>query len=75
MEACVVICSNRKSAERKNKVLFIDAKDKVTRKNAESYLEPKHIKEIVDAYKAFQPIEGFASIADLNEIKANDNLL
>ena len=75
MEACVVICSNRKPAERKNKVLFIDAKDKVTRKNAESYLEPQHIKEIVDAYNAFKPIEGFASIAELTEIKSNDNML
>ncbi len=75
MEACVVICSNRKSAERKNKVLFIDAKDKVTRKNAESYLEPMHIKEIVDAYNVFQPIEGFASVTSLDEIKENDNML
>lgn len=75
MEACVVICSNRKTAERKDKVLFIDAKDKVTRKNAESYLEHTHIKEIVDAYKAFLPIEGFAAIADLDEIKTNNNLL
>ena len=54
MEACVVLCRSNKPDDRKNKVLFIDAKDKVTRKNSESYLEPEHIKEIVNAYNKIQ---------------------
>lgn len=44
MEACIIICRKKKSSDRKGKVLFIDAKDEVTRKNAESYLEQHHIK-------------------------------
>ena len=75
MEACVVICNRNKSQERKNKILFIDAKEKVTRKNAESYLESEHIKEIVDVYKAFTAVEGFAGIANIEKIQDNDNLL
>ena len=75
MEACVVICNRNKSKEKKNKILFIDAKDKVTRKNTESFLEPEHIKEIVDTYMAFKPVEGFAGIANIGTIQENKNML
>lgn len=75
MEACVVICRKNKPQERRKKVLFIDAKDKVTRKNAESYLEPEHIKEIVDAYTSNTNIQGFASIVEKEIIQNNQNSL
>lgn len=75
MEACVVICRNNKPNDKKNKVLFIDAKDKVTRKNAESYLEPEHIMEFVDAYKQNTDIPGFASIVNVETIQNNSNSL
>lgn len=75
MEACVVLCRSNKPDDRKNKVLFIDAKDKVTRKNAESYLEPVHIKEIVDAYNQNTNIPGFASVVDIETIQNNNNSL
>lgn len=75
MEACVVLCRNNKPIDRKNKVLFIDAKDKVTRKNAESYLEPEHIKEIVDAYCSNKNVQGFASVVDIETIQDNNNSL
>ncbi|MDD6472818.1 MAG: N-6 DNA methylase, partial [Bacteroidales bacterium] len=75
MEACVVLCRNNKPDNRKNKVMFIDAKDKVTRKNAESYLEPEHIMEIVDAYYKNTDIPGFASVVDIETIQKNNNSL
>ena len=75
MEACVVLCRSNKPDDRKNKVLFIDAKDKVTRKNAESYLEPEHIKEIVNAYNQNTNIPGFASVVDIETIQNNNNSL
>ena len=75
MEACVVICRTNKEAEKKDKTLFIDAKDLVTRKNGESYLEKNHIKEIVNAYNQYDNIPGFAAIATKSEILANEGLL
>ena len=75
MEACVVLCRSNKPDDRKNKVLFIDAKDKVTRKNSESYLEPEHIKEIVNAYNQNTNIPGFASVVDIETIQNNNNSL
>ena len=75
MEACIVICQKRKPKERKGKILFIDAKDDVTRKNAESYLEPQHISKIVNAYNAFADIDGFAIVVDNESILSNRALI
>ena len=75
MEACIIICRKKKSSDRKGKVLFIDAKDEVTRKNAESYLEQHHIKKIVDTYNAFIDIDGFAKVVDNAAISSNRALI
>lgn len=71
MEACIVICRTHKPKERKGKVLFINAKHEVTRKNAQSYLEKEHIDKISDVYASFSEIDGFSAIADLKTIKEN----
>ena len=71
MDACIIICKTQKG-DRKNKVLFINAKEEVTRKNAESYLEPKHIARIKSSYEAFENEEGFAQVATKEEILGNN---
>ena len=53
MEACIVICRANKPANRRGKVLFINAKHEVTRKNAQSYLEQDHIDKIANTYFGF----------------------
>ena len=53
MDACVIICRSHKPVNRQDKILFIDAKNEVTRKNAESYLEPKHIQKILSQPRKF----------------------
>ena len=75
MEACILICKQNKMAGRKGKILFVDAKDKVTRKNAESNLEPEHIKEILDAYLRYDYIDGFSNVATIEEIKQKGYML
>lgn len=72
MEACILVCRSRKPSERKGKVLFINARNEVTRKNAESYLEDTHIDKIATAYKKFNTTDGFSSVATIDEIEAND---
>lgn len=75
MEACVIICRKVKPNNRCGKVLFIDAKAEVTRKNAESYLEPKHITRIVEAYENYSNIEGFSKVIDNKTILTNKSLI
>lgn len=70
MDACIIICRKNKG-ERKNKVLFINAKEEVTRRNAESFLEPKHIAKIKSAYESFVDVDGFSKVATKDEILAN----
>ena len=71
MEACILICNNRKYEQMKGKIIFINAKNEVTRKNAESYLEPSHIEKIVSAYRSVEDVPDFKRVVDLNEIERN----
>ena len=75
MEACIILCQKNKPSDRKGKVLFIDAKDEVTRKNAESFLEPQHINKIVGAYNAYSDIDGFSKVIDNETIISNRSLI
>ena len=72
MEACIVICRTSKPVNRRGQILFINAKNEVTRKNAQSYLEEQHIRKISDTYREYRCEEGFSSIATLDQIRNND---
>ena len=72
MEACIVICRTVKKPERKNKILFINAIDEVTRKNAQSYLEDKHIRHIADAYHSNMDEKDYSRLVDIREIEGNN---
>lgn len=69
MEACIVICRANKPANRRGKVLFINAKHEVTRRNAQSYLEQDHIDKIANTYFDFAEVDGFSAVADTKTIK------
>jgi type I restriction enzyme M protein len=71
MESCIVICNRKKAAARKDKVIFIDAVNEVTRERAQSFLKPKHQQRILSAYKAFDDEPGFAKVATLAKIAEN----
>ena len=73
MEACIVICNTGKPKERKGKILFINAKDEITRKNAQSYLEGCHIQRIADSYNNFVTEDGFSAAATIEEISSEKN--
>lgn len=75
MEACIVICNCNKKPNRKNRILLIDAKNEVIRKNAESYLEKRHINKISSTYANFSEIDGFSGIVSNSEILSNKSLL
>jgi type I restriction enzyme M protein len=62
MEACVVVCRTDKSPERRGKILFVNAVNEVTRERAQSFLTDDHIQRIVDAYRSFEDVPGFASV-------------
>ena len=75
MEACIVICRSVKPTNRRGRVLFINAKNEVTRKNSQSYLEDDHINKIASAYYDYKEINEFSKIATIEEIMDNDGKL
>ena len=68
MEACVLICRTSKAAERKAKVLFINAVNEVARQKAQSFLKPEHQARILGAYRDFLAKPGFTFVATTEEI-------
>jgi len=75
MEACVIVCRNRKPIERRKKTLFINAVNEITHEKTRSYLEDHHREKILGAYRDFRGIDGFAKVVELGEIQANDSRL
>ena len=75
MEACVVICRVNKPKEHRNKVLFINAVNEVTRERAQSFLTDEHIARIVNAYRRFDIEEGFSAVATNDEIRGQNRNL
>ncbi len=72
----VAICvlNRAKPAERRGKTLFVDAAQEgcFRQGKARNFLDPEHIGRIVEAHRAFEDVEHFAHVADLEEIRAND---
>lgn len=71
MEACLLICRMQKPANRRGKILFINAVDEVKRDKTISILEPQHIDKIFKAYRDYKDIEGFAKVVSNKQILEN----
>lgn len=71
MEACIVICRAQKPDSHKGYVLFINAVNEVTRKKAESFLEPAHISKIAKAYAEYKSDDDIARKVSIREIEKN----
>ena len=72
----VAICvlNKAKPADRRGKALFIDAAQEgyFRQGKARNFIDPEHIDKIVQAYTAFEDVERFAHVADMEEIQEND---
>lgn len=75
MEAVVVTLRATKPTEHQRKVLFINAVNEVAREQARSFLRESHQHRILDAYRAFEPQEGFAAVATLDQITEKSHSL
>ena len=69
----ICILNKAKPAERRGKVLFVDAAQEGYFRpgKAQNFIDPEHIAKIVEAYRAFEDVERFAHVAGLEEIEAN----
>ena len=72
----VAICvlNKAKPVERRGRVLFVDAAQEgcFRQGKARNFIDREHVDRIVEAYEAFEDMERFARVADLDEIEGND---
>jgi len=75
--ACILVLRSlgSKPADRKGKVLFINADRDYREGRAQNYLEPEHIEKIVSAYRTFADVPGFARVVARAELAENDDNL
>ena len=72
MEACIMICRTNKNPERRGRILFINAVNEAERRNAQSYLEERHIQKIASAYQDYEDEDGFSKIVTIDDIAKNN---
>ena len=70
-----MICRTNKPLGRRGKVLFINAKNELTRKNSQSFLEDSHIKKIASVYHEFIEVDGFSAVSSIESIDKNGSKL
>jgi type I restriction enzyme M protein len=75
LAACILVFRQKKTKDRKNKVLIVDASKEFKTGRAQNELLPEHIERIHAWFNAFVGVEGIARIVTLKEIAANDNNL
>src|SRR5664279_1943277 len=75
--ACILILRpiGAKPANRRDKVLFINADREYREGRAQNYLEPEHVEKIVSAYREFKTIPAFARILSRAELAENEDNL
>ena len=75
MEACVLICRNNKEINRKNRILMINASDKIIKDGTQCFLTEDHIKEIADVYDNYLEVDTFSKIVSNQEALDNNGSL
>jgi type I restriction enzyme M protein len=69
LAGCVVVLRRNKPAERKNKVLIIDAQSLFRKGRAQNFLDPEHGEQVVEWFQAFDDVEDRAKVVSLDEIE------
>ena len=72
LAACVMVFKQNKLAEKKGKVLFIDASDQIRVGRAQNFLEPNHVQQIYDWFIGNADVENYVKVADADELQEND---
>ena len=75
LAACILVFRQRKTRDRKKKVLILDASREFKSGRAHNELLPEHVERIYGWYRDYQDVEGVARVVTLDDIAANDHNL
>ena len=67
-----MVFKQNKDADKKKKVLFIDASDQVRVGRAQNYLEPNNVNQIFDWFNDYKDVENYVKVASNDDLLGND---
>ena len=70
--AAILVLNKAKSEERKGKILFIDGSNDFVKDGNKNKLRDEDIEKIVSTFDAFEDVEKYATVVDVETIKEND---
>ncbi|MCD8739322.1 type I restriction-modification system subunit M [Mucilaginibacter roseus] len=72
LAACVLVFTRQKSANKKNKVLFIDGSNQIRVGRAQNFLEREHVNKLYQWYGDFKDFENYTKVVGIEQIIEND---
>jgi len=72
LAACILVFRQKKTKERKNTVLIVDASKEFKSGRAQNELLPEHVDRIHGWVRDYRDVEGIARVVPLDEIAGND---
>jgi type I restriction enzyme M protein len=72
LAACILVFRQRKTKDRKKKILIIDASREFKKGRAQNELLPEQVKQIHTWYSDFEDVDGVARAVPLDEIAENN---
>ena len=70
--AAILVLNKAKSEDRKGKILFIDGSNDFVKEGNKNKLRDEDIEKIVSTFDAFEDVEKYATVVDIETIKEND---
>ncbi|MCU5103626.1 N-6 DNA methylase [Bacillus cereus] len=70
VSACIFILNNKKSAQRKGKVCFIDASKIYTAQRAQNIMTEKNVEETFELFKDYEDVIEKSKVASIEDIRA-----
>jgi type I restriction enzyme M protein len=70
--AAVLVFSRAKPADRRGKVLFIEASREFREGSAQNYLREEDVEHMASAFRAFRDVERYAKVVPVEDIECND---
>ena len=70
--AAILVLNKAKSEERRDKILFIDGSNDFVKDGNKNKLRDEDIEKIVSTFDAFEDVEKYATVVDVETIKEND---
>jgi len=70
--AAILVLNRSKKADRKRRVLFIEASREFKEGSAQNYLREEDVKKIAATFHAFKDVEKYARVVGLDEVEKND---